>query len=465
MRPTVRGMQKLPLLYNRHRSPSLCPRPIDKFTDTHLCLTTLVTLDSLRSIFTTLLSLSLFELFCYCTTFFKPSLIIACTHDTSSIATSVAAHCGPLSEKAGMATIASNTTYTPPGGAPGDGTGPVPVTGLGMFWALLAIAANTMDQPTGRICDAPAHINFMLRISPIECVLDTVLMIGRLLYYRFTEGTYQRSANIVIVQRWFFEDDEQSHLPHLYRGTWARWLLSGLAASQAVKVFTSGNSIWTRLWVAFYVAHWLCGEVVLGLKRRLEPEERDCAEPHRFHSNKAYNTPYFAVTTSALFPLYFGALGAAGLAKTKFNYEMSCLQCVGLVVLVFGCLPFLIASIYAVYIERTPSRAAVISSVALILFGGLYSIPWGIKTASSMKETHATAATVTLVVGWSSLGFWWAIWTLRPLLEKDRKYTRRIEAWLAWWLVLIHVASACLYYTCAYKTQGKTRPSWTWFLG
>jgi hypothetical protein len=64
--------------------------------------------------------------------------------------------------------------------------------------------------------------------------------------------------------------------------------------------------------------------------RWLEPGENDAEQRHRFYSDKPYNAPYIAVAAAALFPSHFGALGVAGVAKTKYACEMSCLQCVGL---------------------------------------------------------------------------------------------------------------------------------------
>lgn len=339
-----------------------------------------------------------------------------------------------------------------------------------MFWGLLVIAFNTMAQPTGRVCDGPAHINAQLRISPIECAIDTFFMIGRLLYYSFySYNSFARGATAVITDRFFFDDEEFGYVAEVQGSTTLRVLLAVATFTQAVKILCCENVVLTKVWAGIYITHWVCGEVLLIIKRRMKVTLAQATDHRRDLSSHGIGSlSWTVVAFAATFPLFFGALGTSGLMKHSTGRDWSPIQCIGVVVLAFGCIPFTIASAYALYVRDRP-RACGLALLTILVPGVFYLIPIFTKTTANTSDTITPTyiATVTLVVIWVSCGYWWAVQTLQPLFEHAnvRAYVRPIETGLSWWLVLVHLLSAYIYYQYAYPVQGKIRPSWSEFLG
>lgn len=347
-----------------------------------------------------------------------------------------------------------------------------------MFYGLLAIAINTMSQPTGRICDAPAHINFPIRISPIMCAIDTLVMFGRLLYYRVR---YYRSlaecAKAVIVERFHFDDDENAHRPGPSGARAARVLGFAVILTQVVKIFVSENVVLTKVWAGIYLFHWLCGEGLIFLKDRMTITVQE-ANNYRWElrDHGIGSLTWTSVTIAALFPLVFGALGASGLMKETTGHDWSCVQFVAAVVAIFGSIPFAIVTAYAWYAGARPRAngrtfAAIFGVVGAPAIIG--AIPVVIEGAADIRDVVAETVTVILAVLWVVCGLlFWAKQVLEPFFERFgtdgqrlRMHLRRIEMSLSVWLFLIHLASALIYYQYAYSIQGKTRPWWSENLG
>lgn len=344
-----------------------------------------------------------------------------------------------------------------------------------MFFGLLAIAANSMSQPTGRICDTPAHINAQLRISPIVCVVDTLFMISRFFYHSLSEKSVYHGARVLIVQRFYFDDDNDGDIHRLQRNSVLRGSLGVITTFQAVRIFCSQHVYLAKVWSGIYIAHWMFGEALILTKKKVEitGPQAEALRRHTLPSHGPGSIAWIVVAISALFPLHFGALGISGLAKSK-GLSWSPVQSIGLVVLVFGCVPFIAASLYSMRGQGTRTfRSSLIPLLAVLPLGLGYSALLGIKPAAHLHGILAHIVTAILAVVWASLGLLWAATTLlaapepinggprvAPLIA-NRNYARCLETWLTWWMVAIHLVSAWLFYTYEYNTQGKARPRWS----
>lgn len=341
-----------------------------------------------------------------------------------------------------------------------------------MFFGLLAIAFNTMAQPTGRICDAPAHINFQLRISPIECAVDTLVMIGRLLFYGISCGSFAEGAKAVITDRFFFDDEQYSYISALQGSTAARILVAFFTFFQAVKIFCCENVVLTKVWAGIYIAHWLCGEVLICLKNRINLD-RGQAMHYRTYARREHgltSLPWLVAGIASFFPLFFGALGLSGLAKASMGRNWGPIQCIGMVVLVFGCIPFTIASVYVLWARRRPLTflrdliVIILSPALLYLMIGVF-----VKHEANTLVLFNYVLTAVMAGTWVLFGYLWATKGLGTLWDdidlENRQQCRPLEKWLSWWLVIIYLASAYVYYQYTYSTQGKIRPRWSEGLG
>jgi len=108
----------------------------------------------------------------------------------------------------------TNTTSTVSPQAVSPNTVPWP----SLYLALVAFAINSMTQPAGMVCGADADVGFLLKSSPIMCILDASLAFCELLYTYFTTPWAERSCQIahtdVIRRRFHSEIYKDSSTPN-----------------------------------------------------------------------------------------------------------------------------------------------------------------------------------------------------------------------------------------------------------
>ena len=108
-----------------------------------------------------------------------------------------------------------------------------------------------MTQPYGRVCGLSAQFRTYLRISPIFCLLDTVVLLIRLGLDRTNDLPWRAAAREVKNAR--FDEEEvqtaEGGFQALEDLIFVRWLLFSLGTvPQAVKLAALGNVPWTKAW-------------------------------------------------------------------------------------------------------------------------------------------------------------------------------------------------------------------------
>ena len=135
-----------------------------------------------------------------------------------------------------------------------------------------------MTQPSGRVCGVSARFRTYLRASPIFCIVDTVLLLIRLVLYRLS-GLPLRLAAREVKNARFDEAEVQSAeggFQALQNLTFVRWLLFGLGTlPQAVKLIVLGNVPWTKVWGLFFLSSFLVLEVVFWMASGSERGDGD----------------------------------------------------------------------------------------------------------------------------------------------------------------------------------------------
>lgn len=75
-------------------------------------------------------------------------------------------------------------------------------------WAMLALALNTMAQPSGRVLGFPQHFSFVFRSSPLICLIDTIVTLFDIIYGVVEHRSIISGVRLTVRDR--FEDVSQS---------------------------------------------------------------------------------------------------------------------------------------------------------------------------------------------------------------------------------------------------------------
>lgn len=104
-----------------------------------------------------------------------------------------------------------------------------------------------MTQPSGKLCDAPSHIGFCMRISPIICFFDGSCLLARTIFYAIKWRSFDKAAERIITERFAFDDPDAESYGSLIKSVKARWIVFIFCVVQSVKLFAFGGIIWSKV--------------------------------------------------------------------------------------------------------------------------------------------------------------------------------------------------------------------------
>lgn len=62
-----------------------------------------------------------------------------------------------------------------------------------LFWLLVSFAMNSMNESSGLVLGADAHVSFQLRVSSIVCAIDMIDILGMFTYYAYRTGSFVKA--------------------------------------------------------------------------------------------------------------------------------------------------------------------------------------------------------------------------------------------------------------------------------
>jgi hypothetical protein len=141
------------------------------------------------------------------------------------------------------------------------------------FWALVAIALNSMCQPSGKVCRFPSADSFYLRSSPIVCAVDSLQTILKSICFLLL-GHPPRDAVARIARERFpnAADDDGDREDRF--GSWEkhnvkRWIVLGFGSiTQIVKLYALRGIPWTQAWATMFFLSWIVTELLVIVARR-----------------------------------------------------------------------------------------------------------------------------------------------------------------------------------------------------
>lgn len=360
------------------------------------------------------------------------------------------------------------------------------------FWGLVPIALNSMTQPSGKVCDSPAGVGFLLRVSPFMCFFDALILLVRTVMYSFTKGSLPAAIEKIIVQRYTDDDEDAGEL----RGTmYTRWIVFALSASQIVKLFGFQGVLMTQICAAMFLGSFIVVELLVVIPRSyVFPGKLKAGDP--VNGAGFDSLPYLTVTASTCFIL-FVIIQATVSVFEAFGISLDTLQSTGLTILFCGSGAFVPSGLYSHFLRlkehvssktiadnsrpsanETTSVKPRISLRALenILLLLILAVPTAYYLLSyllspvrkghlPMNPTTGNIVAPIMICIWAALSLLWAHSAFKAVIASGRATTRRVENVLSWYFWSLHLVAAVLYYKYVYNPKGTVKPGWTEQLG
>ncbi|KAK5135358.1 hypothetical protein LTR08_005300 [Meristemomyces frigidus] len=337
-----------------------------------------------------------------------------------------------------------------------------------LFWAMVVFGLNSMTQPAGSVCGAPADVSFMLRSSPIICIIDTFVLFHRLAYYYWSSDTIKAAYARLLRLRYQPEDDGvedmQTVLAELQKSQPVRIVVFILTLAQMVKLYAFGGVVWTKVMASMYLLSFVVIELLVVWPQAQVLQSMTRREKE-MQTSGATSLPYSSIALGVAFMLWFLAVAC----KDIFGQPHHTLpQWLGIVVSIAGGLISTLGFAFSVY----KSEAYHDNVRAALLLVPVLGVPWayyglGSRLAGyTLQSLQIQAITAALAVVWVGFALMFSSATTRTVRasgqDKARKMTEQTAAWV---FLCLHVLTCLLFYLFSYDPAGTSKPSWTEFLG
>lgn len=343
------------------------------------------------------------------------------------------------------------------------------LTWQSIFWAVVPIALNTMNQQTGRIMGYPSSYNFVLRCSPIVCGASVIDSCIRTISYVYEERSI--SNGMLRFRNWRFQDrqgQDDGSFNSLRHNRVFRALLFFLGAvPQAIKLCATGGIPWTQAWITIYLAAYLLDEVLMAASTAIGQTTTNVAATTTVtgsHYRVFGFTVYQAVARAVLWSSVAFAFGFFTHSVYVFSTApLDQLQWPRLLALLLLAVLWLSLAVFRVR-EALTFLVASTTIPTFALVSALLSRFSNHKISVELRKE-----------GWGlriMLGVVASVALLATVFSFERLWKRAASGRLHFVLlgfsvyyVLLHLLAAVLYYSLVYDATTTSKPYWTDMLG
>jgi hypothetical protein len=378
------------------------------------------------------------------------------------------------------------------------------VTWTTILWSLLAVALNTMLQPAGTVCGGPPSLGFMLRSSPVICLIDTSYLLARLGWYwtqerrsRETASPF-RSAHARLIalryQSWVAGTcDEYDSISSVQKSQQARIISFLLTSAQMLRIFAFKGLYWSKAIASTYLASFIIVELLVvcyrptSCKVDMCGDKKNCnnSNAHRetpIQSSGIFSLSYQSVAFAVAFIMFFGT---AAVNDISGESDTNLPKHLGLYTICAWTIAFSFA--WAMCAVEEPWREVLKSTPLLLGALGIpvvYYILGPQMLVNVHRLQHISAVSIALNLAWILiLGLPYATIVTgsvrsrahdsnnnniseaqRQIAIRADKTRKRIEKTLAWYFVILHLVTTVLYYRFSYDPAGTSEPKWSSYL-
>jgi hypothetical protein len=362
-----------------------------------------------------------------------------------------------------------------------------------------------MAQPSGRVCDAPENLAFLLRSSPIICVIDTFDILVQLLWIRFESWRTRKSwedGYVNFLKGRFRDTKPDKHvegsLANLRKNTAGRWMLFAFGTlPQLIKLYgvEGHNLIGAKVVGSMYLISFLVVEFIVVMPFWKKSLTVTAPENTPEGPRGAACRPYVAIGAGTVFDMYL-LVQAFPLMCTWRDWHISesvgCIIltiCGGVAIPSFLYMQFFITSRglqsltemrYFISENWKPFWPLIVLRRVISIFAKhwksflLLLVTHGIPVAILFlfpkwkfpSDISRNCFCACIIGAWAALASNFAATMFAPIInETDSKPCRNLEKWLSRYYFILNLATCFLYFNYTYSPKGTVKPGWTEWLG
>ena len=185
-------------------------------------------------------------------------------------------------------------------------------------------------------------------------------------------------------------------------------------------------------------------------------------EPNPVRPYGVTSLPYVSTSVATGFMIFFTSTAFRKIFDKENRYTLA--EWFGIVSLSVGSIGTLPTAVYGLA-HSTRLRESV---GTLLLWLAVTGISFALCLGGQVLEPSEKSSNITLsllITGWGGLVTTFASAASYPVVRKERKVGKRIEAAFGWYFFICNLVTAVLYYGSCYSSEGTGKPSWTDNLG
>jgi hypothetical protein len=341
-----------------------------------------------------------------------------------------------------------------------------PVSWQSAFWGLVPFALNSMTQPAGPVCGAPTAISFMLRSSPIICLIDTMFLLILYLYHLYKVRNFVEAHTRLLLFRFQGQIDgdasQEGRYRNLQKNAIFRIVVFLLILPQLVKLYAYSGLIGTQVVASMYLISFVIIEAVLVLPNKPSSTGNT---PKSVPGSGFLSVPYMSITAASTFSLWFLASALRDIFDHENGYTLS--QWIGIVVLFIGMIPSVPMLVYGIALRAKWFDVVLPATLWALLTGVPCAYYFAGPTLETLKMSSqwSTVTSSAFLGVWAVLGLKFASTVTKPMLTKNRAAEEPLESSFGWYFFVVNLITAALYYSSSYSPAGTSKPAWTDYLG
>jgi hypothetical protein len=330
------------------------------------------------------------------------------------------------------------------------------------FWALVPLALNSMSQPSGMVCDFPSRFNFLLRSSPIICLLDALLVIARLAWY--TAALKSPSAAVERIIRRRFQDieneAEENSLASLQKNSLFRLCLFTLGVlPQTIKLYAIRGLPWTKVWGSMFFGSFIVVELIVLVSRRLlQPLAPNVSRASVGEGNILNSLPRVGPLFVSLgFSFHFFTIAFFSVigryVKEVYWWHFAVLM------------TFIVAELICLSFPRSEwllILSFLVTVPTSMIFSAIVPTSFGVSLVEMQSKASLSVLTGLSVIFALRL----TIFNLfRLFVYVSPARAKFVDFGVGFYFLMLNIIAALLYYRFKYSSEGTLKPAWAEQLG
>lgn len=365
-----------------------------------------------------------------------------------------------------------------------------------VFYGLLAFAINSMTQHAGNVCGAPAHIDFLLRSSPVVNMLDALYILKQLAYQTYCLGNIKSARDQVRLlrfQRPSMGVRQKTSLNKWKKRALFRWIFFLMNFPGLLKLYVSSGLIWSKLIGSMYLFSWIIVEYLTYpcIPSRTQTNPDNTPNSSIDSSTTSYPDPnasikprsdinvegvkrleFVVIAMGVLADLWALSYAFQAMFQDKLHVHFSHYQWLAIVTAVFGTMAFLVGCAARLRLDTTPTRnytsgrrgkdlfKVFLFILTIMLLSVVYWFMGDVPGLVNLSELQIKILIAVFAGVWVLVAVQVASTATNGIRDGGPDAERKMEWYLGWYFFFLNFVAGFTYLMFCYDPAGTYKPDW-----